>query len=281
MTAELVGVFGTIQSKYFTVGSRSPVIQVNVRPPSRDKRSSVSHNDISISGRTDRHSTLYTCPGTKTSPARGVMRRAIYCRPLAQGLAVTVPDGCKTKININANNRVMNRRAFMMVLHALYDELSRFDSITLLQGTNRRLPRTPICNRVRKVADGSHRGMPYPKIGVSPSYKCNGAAARSACHRTPKKRAFIMGVRRQSEAAMALWDAVPRRQTQSLLKRTVNTYVIPDLPKAVSKPLLIQITRTEVSPRPQIQGKRRYSCCKDAVAANPIPPPSALDLSFY
>src|SRR6266446_2832277 len=114
-TAMLVGAFGTVQRKYLTLGSRSPVIHVNVLPPSTDRRISVSHNDRSMSGRTDFHSTLTTCPGAKTSPALGESSSALYLGPLRSADAVLTD--CGTRVNVNANNIMMNRWVFILSIH--------------------------------------------------------------------------------------------------------------------------------------------------------------------
>src|SRR5450631_4212932 len=97
-TAALVGVYGTVQSKYFTLGSRSPVSHVKVLPPSRDRRISVSQFDRSKSGSVDIHSILTTCPGTKTSPALGEISLALYLAPVPAAVAVLNNCGAKTNI---------------------------------------------------------------------------------------------------------------------------------------------------------------------------------------
>lgn len=64
MTAELVGVFGTVQSKCLVVGAIQGLIhEVYVLPPSSDSQTSVSHALGSMTGSIDVHSTLTTCPG--------------------------------------------------------------------------------------------------------------------------------------------------------------------------------------------------------------------------
>src|SRR5437773_9502056 len=80
-TAVFVGVFGTIQSKCVTLGSSSPVIHVQVVPPSSDRLISASHKFRFMRWNTDIHSTLTACPGTKTSPAFGEISLALYCGP--------------------------------------------------------------------------------------------------------------------------------------------------------------------------------------------------------
>src|ERR1700730_5527974 len=110
-TAALVGVFGTVQSKYFTVGSRSPVTHVHVVPPSSDRRSSVSHRFGSMPGSTDFQLILKTCPGTRTSPALGEISLARYLDP---GSAVAVLNNCGAKANVNANSVMMNRCVFIL-----------------------------------------------------------------------------------------------------------------------------------------------------------------------
>ena len=126
ITAWWVGVAGTTQSKYRTVGSRSPVIQVNVWPPSSDRRNSVSHKFDSMPwGRIEFHSTLNTCPGTRTSPALGEISLATYRCPsgLSPAFTVLCDDGAKTKVN--ANKVTMNRRVFISQVHPRCGWLSR------------------------------------------------------------------------------------------------------------------------------------------------------------
>src|SRR5438874_5205072 len=114
-TAVLVGVFGTTQSKCVTLGSSLPVIHVQVVPPSSDRRSSASHKFRSMRGNTDIHSTLTTCPGTKTSPAFGEISLALYC--LGPASADAVLNNCGAKANVNANSVIMNRAVFIFLLH--------------------------------------------------------------------------------------------------------------------------------------------------------------------
>src|ERR1017187_2221775 len=123
-TAALVGVFGTVQSKCFSLGSRSPVIHVNVVPPSSDRRISVSHHDRSTytSGNTDFHSTLTTCPGIKTSPALGEISSTWYLDPL--GSADAVLNDCGAKANVNANSAMMNRWVFILSVDPSWRQLS-------------------------------------------------------------------------------------------------------------------------------------------------------------
>ena len=52
MTAAFVGVFGTVQSKYWAFGSSQGLIHiVNVLPPSSDSHTSISHAPKSMCGK--------------------------------------------------------------------------------------------------------------------------------------------------------------------------------------------------------------------------------------
>jgi hypothetical protein len=112
MTAALVGVFGTVQSKYCAFGCSQGLIHVvNVAPPSTDSHTSISHASKSMLGSADLHSTLIFCPGWRTCPILGEISVAEYVPP-----ALEVILSCGATLSATAKMVTSNPRVFFLQL---------------------------------------------------------------------------------------------------------------------------------------------------------------------
>src|SRR5262245_33490763 len=104
-TATLVGVFGTVQSKYLVFIPIGVIHVENVRPPSNDSQSSISQAcKFLISGNATVHSILTRCPGWRTCPSLGEISFAEYVFPEAASASWEVLSNCGISVNATTNN---------------------------------------------------------------------------------------------------------------------------------------------------------------------------------
>src|SRR6266481_1148348 len=108
-TAALVGVFGTVQSKYLVFGGACGVMHmVNVLPPSNDRKSSISHPPAFVVGIAAAHSILNCSPGYRTCPRLGEISLAEYVPPEAASAPREVLSNCGASTKATINNVEMN-----------------------------------------------------------------------------------------------------------------------------------------------------------------------------